>query len=137
MYRSIAIALIFFLLLLISGCEISTTVSVNSKNPPSFNIHGSGGIYFLRVVDITTCKKSLDECPKLWEVKPVKSGYIKDLPVITYGKVPEGFQQIFPENNTPLPVLIEGKIYSVWTPTYGANGGGKNFIIKDGKSIEF
>ena len=119
------------------ACEIDTSVHHDGKNPPTFTLSGSGGINFLRIIDITDCTKSLLDCPVVWQIDP-SDGRIRiaDLPRITYGEVPKGFHQTIPVEGSP-PALIEGKIYNVFTPTYGANGGGGRFVIKDGRSLEF
>jgi hypothetical protein len=138
MHRPTSTILTIILSITIAGCEIDTRATVDGKNPPSFRVSGSGGIYFIRVVDITDCNKSLLDCPILWQIDPA-GGHVSiaDLPLVTYGRVPQGFHQTIPVNDAPPPVLVEGKMYDAWTPTYGANGGGVRFFIKAGKSVEF
>ncbi len=123
--------------LAILGCEIDTRVTMDGKNPPSFRVSGSGGIYFLRVVDVTECKGSLLDCPTIWQIDPFGGQVsIADLPQIVYGRVPEGFHQTIPTNDALAPALVEGKKYTVYTPTYNANGGGVRFMISAGRSVE-
>lgn len=125
------------LCLTMANCEIDSRVAVDGKNPPSFRLSGSGGINFLRVVDLTNCDKSLLDCPAVWEIRPVEGQIsIADLPMLTYGEAPQGFHQTVPGNDTPAPALVEGKKYGVYAPTYNANGGGVRFIIRAGRSVE-
>ena len=87
-------------------------------------------------MDVTDCKSVL-ECPVLWQVDPYGGGvWIADLKLVTYGQVPDGFHQTIPANDAPAPELVEGKTYSLYAPTYSANGGGVRFIIRAGKSVE-
>jgi hypothetical protein len=137
MQRRISVIPAVILSLTMASCEIDSRVSVDGKNPPSFRVSGSGGINFLRVVDVTDCDKPLLDCPTVWEIDPVEGQVsIADLPLVTYGQVPKGFHQTIPANDTPAPALVEGKTYTVYTPTYNANGGGVRFIIRAGKSVE-
>jgi len=124
-------------LVAVASCEIDTSVTVDGKNPPSFRVSGSGGINFVRIVDVSDCKGSLLDCPVLWQIDPAGGQVaIADLPAITYGHVPPGFHQTTPSNDAPPPPLVDGKTYTVYTPTYNANGGGVRFTIVEGKSVE-
>lgn len=136
--RPISAIVTIILSLTIAGCEIDTSVTIDGKNPPSFKVSGSGGIYFLRVVDITDCRKSLLDCPILWQVDPIGGQVsIAELPLIIYGQMPQGFHQTIPANDAAAPALVEGKTYVLYAPTYNANGGGVRFIIRAGESVEF
>ena len=57
---------------------------------------------------------------------------VENLSPITYGKVPEGYKQVYPEQGNA-PALVEGERYYVWVGTFDANGAGKHFIIRNGK----
>src|SRR5436853_5046731 len=82
------------------GCEVNTTVSVDSSNPPTFKLHGTGGIYFLRVYDMTDPESMNGEWwkrPEIWEIAPDSGGeYINKIPPIKYGTIPAGFVQKTP-----------------------------------------
>jgi hypothetical protein len=118
-----------------SGCEIDTKVKTDGNNPPTFTISGSGGINFLRVYESWESRKGDDSDPVLWHIVPNRGAVsISDLPHIVYGQVPPGFVQLKPSGSAP-PPLQEGKVYVIFTPTYGANGGGMVLTIKDGKSV--
>ena len=133
--RAACITMLFVMMI---ACEIDTTVQLDGNNPPTFKVSGSGGINFLRVVDLTDCNKSFLDCPVVWQIDP-SGGQIRiaDLPSIRYGEVPAGFRQSVPADGASPPALIEGKTYDVFTPTYNANGGGLRFVIKGGSSIEY
>ncbi|MEK6405532.1 MAG: hypothetical protein AABN34_01070 [Acidobacteriota bacterium] len=137
MQRRISVIPTIILSLTMASCEIDSSVTVDGKNPPSFRVSGSGGINFLRVVDVSECDASLLDCPIVWQIDPVGGQVsIADLPLVVYGEVPQGFHQTIPANDALAPALVEGKKYSVYTPTYNANGGGVRFTIRAGKSDE-
>ena len=132
------VACITMLFVVTIACEIDTTVQLDGNNPPTFKVSGSGGINFLKVVDITDCNKAFLDCPVVWQIDPLVGQIrIADLPGIRYGEVPSGFRQTVPVDGASPPALIEGKTYDVFTPTYNANGGGARFVIKGGSSIEY
>ena len=138
MSRQASGILTIILILALAGCEIDTTISVDGMNPPSFQVSGSGGINFVRVVDVTNCNKAFLDCPILWRIEPTGGQVsIPDLPAVTYGQVPSGFYQTSPTNGAPLSELVEGKTYNVYPPTYNANRGGVRFRMVDGKSVDF
>jgi hypothetical protein len=130
-------SIIFLSIVSFIGCEINTRVTVDGNNPPTFKLSGTGGIYFLRVVELSSQEQSVSDGTILWEIKPdpeLHGTAASQLPPITYGKVPSGFTQTKPGNGPP-PSLVEGKLYDAWAPTYNANGGGIMFIIKDKRSV--
>jgi hypothetical protein len=135
-----SIILFSFASLLFFGCEVSTTVSVDRSVPPTFTIHGSGGIYHLRVYDMTDPKSMKGKWwdrPGIWEIVPPAGGsMIRDIPHVTYGVLPALWEQKTPHTGPP-PALIEGRVYWVWTPSFDADGGGSNkFMISDGQTVE-
>src|SRR6185295_2406939 len=106
--------------------EVNTTVEVDSSIPPRFTLHGTGGIYFLRVYDLTDPESSEGEWwqrPGIWEIVPPENGrWISQIPPVKYGVLPTGFAQKTPPEGQA-PKLLEGRKYWVWTPSFGANGG--------------
>ena len=54
---------------------------------------------------------------------------------ITYGKIPPGYVQVYPEHGDA-PPLMEVERYNVWAYTRSANGSEQYFTIRDGKAIE-
>ena len=53
---------------------------------------------------------------------------------VTYGKVPQGYQQIYPENGAA-PTIIEGQHYYVRIVTNNANGADGYFMVQNGKAL--
>lgn len=75
-----------------------------------------------------------------WYIKPKKGGggrlAVEEVSPITYGKVPEGYEQLYPEDGQPPPPLVEGQRFYVRVDTVNANGASLWFIIRNGK-VEF
>jgi hypothetical protein len=120
------------------ACETDTKVTLDGKMPPTFKLSGSGSIFFLRIIEATSEEESIADVPAIWEIKPhvgLSETNASRLPEVTYGMTPPGFVQAIPAQGEP-PPLEEGKVYNLWAPTLGANGGGIRFTIRDGKSIE-
>jgi hypothetical protein len=126
--------------LLSSGCEIDTKGHVNSENPPTIKLSGSGRIYFLRVLEEPVDQKDFwKNTGGIWQIEPdgeMKEKSIFHYPAIEYGVVPNGFIQVVPEDGSPPAPLEEGKTYNVFAPTSGANGGGVRLTIRNGKCVE-
>jgi hypothetical protein len=123
--------------LTLTACERDTEVTVDGKNPPTFKVSGNGGINFFRVYQWPAPPESWrgHGPPAIWQLDPVGGAIrIRDVPDILYGRVPAGFEQTKPDHGPP-PALEEGKVYLVWAPTFGANGGGVTFTIKDARSV--
>jgi len=117
-----------------SSCERDLRIEIDEANPPTFKLTGSGQLVFLHIMEVPLGGRPSFGDKKLWEIRPNTSERIWKLPKITYGKVPEGFTQVIPENGEP-PPLVEGKMYEVGGPASGANGGTMWFTIRDGKSV--
>ncbi len=110
---------------------------VDDGIPPSFKFSGNGAaarIFFygpFDAIDTEEIRAKLDD-PAIWEIDAPGST-IDSLPILKYGALPSGFTQIGPKNGSP-PNLIEGKCYRLSIPTIGANGGGMDFCIRNGKA---
>jgi hypothetical protein len=118
-----------------AACERPMTFTVRSdSNPPTFELSGSGNLIFLGLFEVIPGKQSSVDDPVMWKIRPVGENRVDDLPEITYGVVPTGFQQTEPASGPP-PLLLEGKIYELGGPTSNAPGGWIRFTIKDGKAV--
>jgi hypothetical protein len=77
-----------------------------------------------------------DQGNVIWEIRP-KSGTdnsANGLPRITYGQVPEGFEQVTPSVGTP-PALPEGRVYAASGPRVEVPDAYVKFRIQNGKAI--
>lgn len=123
------------ILVTLTGCERSMTVTMDGANPPTFELSGSGRLIFFGVSEVPQGRPSKLDDPKMWEIRPTEENLISKLPVITYGVVPVGFRQITPNAGVP-PPLVEGKVYKAGGPAFNANGGTIRFTIKDSRAVE-
>ena len=123
------------LLVILTGCERSMTVTMDGVNPPSFQLSGSGRLVFFAVTEVPEGRRSKINDPSMWEIRPTDENLISALPAITYGVVPLGFKQTIPSSGAP-PPLVEGKVYEAGGPAFNANGGSMRFTIKEGKAVE-
>jgi hypothetical protein len=142
-------SLILCLLLLIgvlacnhASCESSTRVSiVKDNNPPTFTLSGNGTLIrfivvgpYLSLEDMESYKRGV---PIVWELSSgdYDKTLVDDLPSITYGTTPSGFEQITPKDGFP-PVLEEGKFYRIGTPSTGANFITFCFKIEESRTVK-
>ena len=132
------VAVILSLVLAAAGCK-SLSIAVNDTNPPVFTF--SAGQFaeccthlaFLTVYEVADGK---DEKKVIWEIRP-KAGTdnsANGLPRITYGQVPQGFEQVTPSVGTA-PALQEGKVYAASGPRIEVPDAFVMFRIQNGKAI--
>lgn len=129
---------ILSLVLTVAACK-SLSISVNDTNPPVFTFSAGqfaeccDHLAFLVVYEIPAGK---DDERVIWKIQP-RSGTdnsAKGLPQITYGQVPEGFEQLVPSAG-PAPALQEGKVYAASGPRIEVPDAFVMFRIQDGKAI--
>jgi|GEM_PF-1397631 len=129
---------ILSLVLALTGCR-SLSISVNDTNPPVFSFSASQfaecctHLAFLMVYEVGDAE---DVKKVIWEIRP-KSGTdnsANGLPQITYGQVPQGFEQITPRVGTP-PALQAGKVYAASGPRVEVPDAFVMFRIENGKAI--
>ena len=110
----------------LGACEVDTRASISEpRNPPAFKLSGSGRLGEFIVVGPFANVEDLDsfkaDVHAIWKISPLKYGVLSvdRLPPITYGVVPDGFEQDTPASGSP-PQLEEGKFYSVTAPSVSA-----------------
>lgn len=140
LYRRLLLmsALLLFAVALTLACERPTKIFIEGGNPPTFRMTGNGS---LRAIRVRGPKKQREaegeEASFYWYIKSEKGGAknVEDVGQITYGKVPEGYVQVYPERGEA-PPLIEGERYLVRVSTVNANGADKVFSIRSGKVVD-
>jgi hypothetical protein len=120
--------------------ERHTRLTVRGTNPPQFQLSGSGDLGSLRVMGPKTQRQIEGwDASAYWMIVPVNrflnGGGIEDLSPITYGKIPRGYVQKYPEHGEA-PALVEGERYHVLAVTVNANHGAKDFFIQNGSAVE-
>ena len=135
-----SIVLLIILSLITRVCsERDTKLTIQGNNPPSFAMSGSGTLEFLQVIGPRPQRDVKGPTEGVyWQINGKDSSHlvnVERLSPITYGKVPSGYMQVYPEQGEA-PPLVEGERYYVWVWTNNANGAAKYFVIRDGKALE-
>lgn len=135
MYSTILLLIVSFTF----ACERATQLIIISTNPPQFRMSGSGTMGMLRMHGPKVRDVPGEAAYIVWEIVPEKGRLngkrIEQLVSITYGEVPEGYVQTYPEQGGP-PSIIEGAQYDIFIDTLGANGKTKYFTVQDNKIVE-
>ena len=132
--RMLVITLSLVLAFIALSCEKATQLTVRGGNP-IFVMTGSGGLGTMRIRGPEKQREAIGEAAFLYWVIENKEGQMQNVQKIgpiTYGKVPEGYIQVYPEHGTA-PQLIEGERYNVLVGTANADGANKDFVIRNGK----
>ncbi len=117
------------------ACERDTKLVIEGGNPPKFVMTGSGSLGTIRIRGPEKQRDAEGEDAHLyWVIVNKKGGDrpVEELGAVTYGQVPEGYKQKYPENGEA-PPLKEGERYNIRIATFNANGVDKYFMIRNGK----
>jgi hypothetical protein len=130
---------IMLLASLASNCEPDTKVVIEGYNSPMFKISGHGSLDSIRVSGPDLKGKapdgSLPYMDVYWEIAPKSEmdvGQVEKQGAITYGKIPDGFVQRYPESGEALP-LFEGGNFNIHLLIKDAGGVNMFFTLHDGK----
>jgi len=119
--------------------ERDTKVNVEGGNPPKFIMSGSGDLTQLRIGGPKKLREGIAGEPYIyWGIEFEKTDSersIEALSPITYGEVPRGYIQIYPEPSQAPPPLLEDELYQANVVTMNANGARLNFAIHKGKVV--
>jgi hypothetical protein len=125
-HRTTALLVAVSLLFVLSGCrEIPTSVKVGTG--PSFSLGGSGRLATFTVYAPQSGQKiafpDRDAASVVWQITTSK-GYFKGSHVeglqLTYGKVPDGYEQLVPSQSQAAPPLAPDIAYSFLADTTDA-----------------
>ena len=129
--------LLLLVALFSTACERDTKLIIEAGNPPKFVMSGSGTLGALRIRGPRKQREVVGEDASIyWEIEPKDEGSdrnVERLGPITYGKVPDGYIQIYPAPGQAAPSLVEGERYNIRIATNNANGVDKFFVIREGK----
>jgi len=117
------------------GCERATKLVIKGRNPPVFVMSGSGSLGIIRVRGPEKQREAEGEDAFLYWVivnREDEDQNVERLGPVTYGKVPQGYKQVYPERGEA-PQLVEGERYNIRIATNNANGVDKFFVIRNGK----
>ena len=135
--KEVPVAIFLLLMgLLGSACERDTRLLIEPGNPPKFVLSGSGTLGALRIRGPKKQREAVGEDGSVyWEIEPKEEGSdrkVERMGLIPYGRVPEGYLQVYPEQGQA-PPLVEGERYNIRVATNNANGVDKFFVIRNGK----
>ena len=126
------------LVLAVASCN-SLSVSINDTNPPVFTF--SAGQFaeccthlaFFAVYEVAAGTGVQNV---IWQIRPLSGtdNSAKGLPQITYGQVPQGFEQVVPSVGAA-PALQEGKAYAASGPRVEVPEAFVMFRIQNGKAV--
>jgi hypothetical protein len=131
--------MIFLLLAVLfsTACEMDTKLIIEAGNPPKFVLSGGGTLGALRVRGPKKQREVIGEDASIyWEIEPKDEGSDRNvgrLSPITYGVVPDGYVQVYPERGKAVPPIVEGERYNIRIATNNAKGVDKFFVIREGK----
>jgi hypothetical protein len=135
--RIFSLSLLILVAVFSLSCEIDTKLKIGGGNPPVFLMSGNGILTSIRVRGHKRQREVQGEDQYLhWviEVKETGGDYVGNLGSVTYGKIPEGYEQIYPEKGEA-PPIIEGQHYYVRIVTSNANGADGYFMVLNGKAL--
>ena len=82
----------------------------------------------------------LDDPKKIivWKILPPNSKYLplNEIPTLTYGVLPSGWEQEIPEQGTP-PPMLEGFVYKIHGITSRGPKVGMCVLIQGGKAVPY
>jgi len=109
-------------------------MNVTGGNPPVFQMSGNGRLSSIRVRGPNKQRNVDGEDAWIyWEIKNNGAGRtVGELGSVTYGKIPEGYVQKYPETGDP-PKLDEAARYYIDVRTVNANGADGYFTIINGR----
>ena len=123
-----------------STCETNPKWDIRGGNPPQFIFSGSGRLISLRVYGPGEKASESDTEPygtRYWEIRPKYAYDLRthaQLPPVSYGTVPEGFIQIYPDGSSPKP-LFEGGRFGFSLDVEGGDAVNALFTIRQNKVV--
>lgn len=128
---------IVFVLLLIEACVIESDTKIaiiDNHIPPTFKLSGSGCCPYIHMSGPYTNLNNMEHL-RLWEITGMTDLPVWRLGSITYGSLPSGFSQQYPQEGQPVP-LEEGKYYTIFVYVHGAHSGFMAFKIQNDIVVE-
>lgn len=117
-----------------TSCERATKLTVENGNPPKIIMSGSGSLGRLVIRGPKSFRKSNGpDYSAYWYIEPQDNAHsIENLSPLSYGTVPKGYKQVYPEQGNAPPLADEG-IYYIQVDTNNAPGANGYFVIRGGK----
>lgn len=130
------------MLILIVGCALSgqqaTKIKLEGGETPTFVLSGDGLLTDFIVYGPRQRPGNGGKAFTVWQIQSVKGvsdgESIKKIGSIKYGVVPDGYKQIYPENGSTPPPVIQKVRYAYWAQTLNASHAREEFELIDGKA---
>jgi len=126
------------------SCERRPRVMIENGSPPGFVLSGPGRLDHFEITgpdlerDPANRSGQRDYLPAMkvyWRLVPGPTAKpLEDIGAITYGQVPSGLIQIYPEKGSP-PPLVEGDLYNVHLEPDNSHSYNTFFSIREGKIL--
>ena len=120
--------------------ETAIYVAIDDKVPPTFSLSGPWWASEFKVLQVllppgdTERGHDFTKDRQVWRISLVENrgARVKNWPKVSYGIVPNGLKQDFPQTGRP-EQLMEGKLYIAMAVDIIGNGGSCYFVIRNGK----
>lgn len=120
----------------ITSCEVATKLTVENGTPPKIIMSGSGTLGRLVIRGPRSFRKIPGpDFSAYWSIVSAGQGQsrsIENLSPLSYGEIPKGYRQIYPEQGSA-PTLTDEGIYYIQIDTNNAPGASGYFVIRSGK----
>jgi len=136
-------SILAMLTLILSGClEVPTQVKLEGSQIPVFALAGTGNLGSFSIYSLPPEEKlkSRDQIKLLWKIMSEPNGSagysLRAVGKVTYGVVPKGYKQVFPETGASPEGIVPGARYSFYCETTNAPHAGGLFALKNGLAIK-
>src|SRR5262245_26487183 len=137
---AILIIVMIFMIACFRSNQDSTHIDMEGGEKPTFKLHGGGSLDRFIIYGPRQREGGSSVSHTVWEIAPIdgplNGKYLWTLGSIKYGVVPEGYKQIYPENNVSPPLIVEGEIYRYMAQIVSAPWAVADFKLIDGKVVE-
>ena len=120
--------------------QASTHIDLEGDEKPTFKLLGGGSLSRFVIYGPRQREGEGSKAFTIWEIVPITGPldgrYLWTLGSIKYGVVPEGYKQIYPENNLSPPLIIENEKYRYRAEITSAPWAVADFKLINGKVVE-
>ncbi|MGC2832494.1 MAG: hypothetical protein WB994_22865 [Candidatus Acidiferrum sp.] len=143
--RSLRLYLTAFSVCLLFGCatERPTQLRLEGNAIPVFALSGSGQLSSFSVYTVPPIPEKMDkpfsQQVPAWQIV-AHPDYLRGRPVeeiqkLSYGSIPQGYKQSYPENGVPAPPIQAERFYFFDCNTTNAPQASGFFVVHDGRTI--